>query len=216
MPFYSHSLYALGWIVETYRGRTVIGHRGNEPGFNSLVRYLPELEWGVVIFRNSSGAWEAVEMICSHLIDELLNVPIPDRFDLTAVLQAHEKTKPDENQEGALDCPFSVQPGSPLGLSAPVTQYTGKYHNAGYHDLNLEIKDGKLWADCTDRCFGFILSLEHCSAYVFIAEIRDIENNTRRVRAEFKLDADKRVSALGVAFVPEMKPELIWFDRVIE
>jgi CubicO group peptidase (beta-lactamase class C family) len=85
IPFYSQALYALGWVVETYRGLTVIGHDGRIPGFNSLMRYLPELEWGIVIFRNSNGAEDIAEILCWYLADGLLSVPTPERLDRTAL-----------------------------------------------------------------------------------------------------------------------------------
>ena len=85
IPFYSQALYALGWVIETYRGLTVIGHDGRVSGFNSLMRYLPGLEWGIIIFGNSNGAGDIAEILCWHLVDELLSVPTPERLDWTAL-----------------------------------------------------------------------------------------------------------------------------------
>lgn len=85
MPFYSQALYALGCVIETYRGLTVIGHDGRVSGFNSLMRYLPELEWGIVIFGNSNGAGDIAEILCWHLVDELLSVSTPELLDWTAL-----------------------------------------------------------------------------------------------------------------------------------
>jgi hypothetical protein len=89
-------------------------------------------------------------------------------------------------------------------------QYAGKYQNAGYHDLILEDKDEKLWADCSDRNFGFVLSLDHVSGDTFVAEIRDfLDDSKRNVGAEFQLGALGEVESLGVEFVEEMKAEII-------
>lgn len=73
-------------------------------------------------------------------------------------------------------------------MSVSLLQYAGKYRNAGYHDLILEDKDGKLWADCSDRNFGFVLSLDHVSGDTFVAEIRDfLDDSKRNVEPNFSL-----------------------------
>jgi len=123
MPFYSQALYALGLVVETYRGLTVIGHDGRVPRFNSLMRYLPELEWDIVIFGNSNGAGDIAEILSWHLVDGLLSVPTPERLDWTALQREyHEKSKQEEKDR--------LQP-KPLELgfamSVPLLQYAGKY-----------------------------------------------------------------------------------------
>jgi len=211
IPFYSQALYALGWVVETYRGLTVIGHDGSVPGFNSLMRYLPELEWGIVIFGNSNGAGDAAEIVCGHLVDELLSVPTPERLDWTALQREHHEKSKQEEKDRMQSKPLEPE----LAMSVPLFQYAGKYQNVGYHDLILEVKDGKLWADCSDRTFGFVLSFDHVSGDTFVAEIRDVLDDTKRnVGAEFQLGALGEVESLGVEFVEEMKAEMIWFTKV--
>lgn len=67
---FGYSLYALGWEVDTYRGRTVIGHDGGMPGFCSLMRYLPDHDWGFVVLGNSNGAAEVARTLFWSLVDE--------------------------------------------------------------------------------------------------------------------------------------------------
>lgn len=73
--------YALGHYVQKYRGNTVIGHTGNAPGYGSLMRFSPELGWGVVILGNSTNALKVAEMLFLHLLDENLGVDQKERFD---------------------------------------------------------------------------------------------------------------------------------------
>ncbi|KAF2790876.1 beta-lactamase/transpeptidase-like protein [Melanomma pulvis-pyrius CBS 109.77] len=214
MPFYSQSLYALGWYVESYRGHTVIGHDGYVTGFKSLMRYMPEKEWGIVIFGNSNGAGATEDILCGHLIDELLNIPTPERVDwATFRRDRYKKYKEKENEDENKDLP--VRPNTASAVSVPLTQFAGKYHNAGYHDLVLKVKDAKLQADCSDRCFGFVLFFEHIFQDVFITEMQDsLDGSKSRIRAEFQRDAGGQLSSLGVAFEEDMKDQLIWFTRV--
>lgn len=206
IPFHSQSMYALGWVVETYRGRQVIGHGGNDCGFESLMQYLPELEWGIVICGNSNGAGDAAWILYGHLVDELLGVPSSERFDWAAL--ARERNAKDKKEHL-----FPEQPNPPLPMSVPISHFTGRYHNSGYHDLVLVVKDGKLQADCTDRTLGSVCTFEHVSGNAFVAEMQDLLGDKRRMKAEFLLDEGGYVRSLGVTFVAEMEDERIWFRK---
>jgi CubicO group peptidase (beta-lactamase class C family) len=202
-PFHGQPLYALGLVEESYRGRTVIEHNGDVPGFSSAMRYLPELEWGVVIFGNSGEADHLAEALYLHLVDELLCIPAPERIHREGQRQAEEpRSDPDPAKP-------AIKPSSPL------LHYAGTYRNAGYHDILVEIKDGKLFADCSDRTFGFTLTIDHVSGDDFVAEMRDIYNGMKRaVGVNFELGLDGRGTSLGVEFEEEMKSEFIRFARV--
>jgi hypothetical protein len=201
-PYHSQPLYALGLIVESYRGRAVIEHNGAVAGFNSAMRYLPELEWGVVILGNSGEAHHLAEELYLHLVDELLCIPAPER------IYREEKRAEEVPSESS---PADSSSGPPLDL----LDYAGTYRNTGYHDIRVEIKDGKLFADCSDRTFGFTLDFDHVSRDNCVAEMRDTYNGTRRVvGANFEVGQDGRVSSLGIELEEEMKAVLISFERV--
>lgn len=202
-PFHGQPLYALGLVEESYRGRTVIEHNGDVPGFSSAMRYLPELEWGVVIFGNSGEAHPLAEALYLHLVDELLCIPAPERIHREGQRRAEEpRSDPDPAKS-------AIEP------SPPLLNYAGTYRNAGYHDIRVEIKDGKLFADCSDRTFGFTLTIDHVSGDDFVAEMRDIYNGMKRaVGVNFEVGPDGRGTSLGVEFEEEMKSEFIRFGRV--
>ncbi|OCL11461.1 beta-lactamase family protein, partial [Glonium stellatum] len=211
MPFHSHMCYALGWGLETYRGYTIVDHDGGVSGFGSLMRYIPEKEWGIVIFGNSNGANNAEEMICWHLIDALLGTPSQEKFDYNTFLRNQEKEQREEEEKD----PYPERPASALAPSAPISSYAGRYRNAGYHDLLVEIVDGKLQADAKDRTFGFTLTFEHVSGEFFEVVMLDILDDTRRrLRAEFKLNSSGVVHDLGINLAGDMQDPLIWFIRV--
>ena len=123
-PFHSHLLYALGWEIETYRGYTVIGHDGCVDGFGSSMRYLPQLEWGIVLFGNSDGANAVAEILCWHLIDELLAVPASQRFDWDRFAKQQEQTNADKEEGKDL---YPERPNPPLPMAAPLQSHVGRY-----------------------------------------------------------------------------------------
>jgi hypothetical protein len=212
LPFYSQPLYAFGWVVESYRGRKVIGHDGDVTGFKSSMRYMPEYEWGIVILTNSDDGDNVAEVLCYHLIDELLRVSSTERVDWLA-LQRERYTKSQKGDNEDENSPERSDQLLPTSVS--LEHLTGKYHNAGYHELVLQIIDDKLQADCHERSVRLILTFEHVTQDVFLLEIRDaLDGSTRRVRAEFSIDGRGKVCSLGVAFVEEMEDHLIWFERI--
>ena len=210
-PFHSHLLYALGWEIENYRGYTVIGHGGCISGFGSLMRYLPQLEWGIVIFGNADGANQVAEILCWHLIDELLGVPASERFDWDEFARQQEESYADEQREDL----YPERPDPPLPMSACLQSYVGRYRNAGYHDLVVDLQDGRLHVDAKDRSFGFDLWFEHVSGEHFIAEnIYMVDGDKERMKARFLHDSSGGVQSLGIAFVKEMEDPMIWFTKV--
>ncbi|KAF2269796.1 beta-lactamase/transpeptidase-like protein [Lojkania enalia] len=210
-PFHSHMLYALGLVVESYRGRKVIGNDGDVYGLHSLIRWMPELKWGIVILGNSEGAFDAAFMLFLWLVDELLAVPRGERVDWEEF--QHENNRKAEREEEDEVLQSNLESAVPMSL--PIEGYVGVYENAGYHILRVELKDGKLSADCSDRCFGFELSFKHLPGDCFIVESHDIlGDSTSKIGAEFRVGEDGYVEQLGVEFVEEMKGELIWFSRL--
>lgn len=96
----------------------------------------------------------------------------------------------------------------------PLERHVGKYVNAGYHGLSFEIKDDKLFADCSDRSFPFTLTLRHLSGQPFVADLYDLSDVeiTTKKKAVFAVEGEK-VKSLGISFIEELPDELVWFDR---
>ena len=68
-------------------------------------------------------------------------------------------------------------------------------------------------ADCDDRCYPFVLTLEHLAGSKFSVELHDVRSNEKRgLKGEIRVEYDKVVS-LGLGFEPGVKGHLIWFDR---
>ncbi len=208
-PFHSHMLYALGWEVETYHGETIIGHDGATNGFECKMLYLPRLQWGVVIFGNVLAAARAQEVICSALVDDLLNVPMEQRFDW----EKHWKEEDVESESKTKEEIYPDLPTTPIPLTLPPSLYAGLYMHEGYGNVVVKYEKRMLRVDATDRTWRFKLSLEHVSGEFFVAELLDVDTLTKdNIKAQFRLDAKGTVSEFGIDLVEELE-DLIWFRR---
>ena len=86
--------YALGLIVQDYRGRKVLTHGGSLPGFVSQVVMIPDADLGVAVLTNQeSGA--AFNAIAYHIVDHYLGAPPVDWID------AYEKISARQNAAAA-------------------------------------------------------------------------------------------------------------------
>ncbi|RSM12565.1 hypothetical protein CEP52_002319 [Fusarium oligoseptatum] len=95
----------------------------------------------------------------------------------------------------------------------PLDQYTGYYWNAGYHGMNVEIKDDALFIDATDRSMAFTLTFEHERDQTkYTAHLSDFwEGGDDLIPAEFVFDGEKAVK-MGLDLEP-LIGDKIWFER---
>jgi CubicO group peptidase (beta-lactamase class C family) len=213
---FGHTLYALGWEVHSYRGHRIIGHDGAVGGFGSTMKYIPDLNWGVILFANGDeGANDCIEAIAMTLIDQLIGVPQEDRLDWSKV-NREESDKDEKDADAASDSEDDKDEERPNAAAIPLERYAGVYHNTGYRTIRLEFRDGHLYADCTDRCFQFHMVIRRKVGNRFRAEIRDaLDDQTDSLPIKFELsERSGNVLRVGLGFMVGM--ELIWFDRVAD
>jgi hypothetical protein len=210
IPFGSRPLYALGLVHESYRGRTVISHSGSVPGFKAAVAYMPEFDWGFVSFGNADDADYINETLKWTLMDEILGVPKEERVDWSAFFRGWEQMAQEEDKEVK---PEFEKPENPEPLGAALEEIVGTYHDAGYKDLIIGMKDGKLVADCTDRCFPFMLTFEHLTGNKFVVDRRYTWDTLKgKLRGEVRIEQGK-VTSVGVELEEDVEGGLIWFKR---
>ena len=211
LPFHSDPLYCLGLYKESYRGHTLIGHDGAVPGFKAKMCYLPKHDWGIVIFGNTELSLYAIYTLTYVLIDEVLGVPAADRVDWAAFFRQQHENFEAEDKEVDLEL-VKPERSEPMGLG--LESVVGHYFDPGYKELVVEWKEGKLVADCTDRCFPFMLTFEHLTGTMFAAELHDVwEDESRKLKSEVRI-VDGQVVSLGVGFEKDIEGGLIWFHRV--
>lgn len=110
--------------------------------------------------------------------------------------------------EKPMKCKNSVLP-----QETPLRAYVGRYWNAGYRTMTVQIKEDQLFIDATDRSMGFTMTLEHVKDQTkYIGYLMDdIELTDEPVDAEFLFE-DGRAVKMGLELEPAIK-EMIWFKR---
>jgi hypothetical protein len=211
IPFKSEELYTLGLSLTGYRGYTLIGRYGSVPGFRAMVCFMPKLDWGLVIFGNSSSATYVSDILKFTLLDDVIGVRKEDRVDWGVFFKnfhtmddAEDAEKPEWTKVDSVE---------PLGIA--LEKMVGGYHNIGYKGLVLEMKEGKVMADCSDRCFPYVLAFEHLTGNSFTVEMHGIWEGRlySTIRGEIRTEGGQ-VMAIGVGLETDVKGGLVWFDRV--
>ncbi|KAK1246510.1 hypothetical protein MKX08_000312 [Trichoderma sp. CBMAI-0020] len=229
-PFTSPLLYAAGWETHYYRGHLVVAHNGCIAGSSSIHFFIPDFKFGGAVFGNSDDAGYLGDVLLQEFLDELIGLPQDQRLNWDKVLyEKYNDKKYDEygtnDNEDAEDEEKAAEeerqklcPGikEPEPQKMPLSAYTGEYWNPGWRGLVVEIKDGQLFIDCSDRSYVFTLQLRHvCEQTKYIAIEREVVGGLAIVlRAEFRFDNGTAVR-LGVWF-EEKLDDYIWFDRVQE
>jgi CubicO group peptidase (beta-lactamase class C family) len=207
------SLYTMGLYRETYRGATLMNHDGSVPGFEAAMGFLPAQEWGFVICTNSCLGSYVNDIVKHVLMDEVLGVKEEDRVDWEGVFR-ERRAKALERAREEKEKPEWKAPENPEPLGTAMQGLVGKHFNKGYKEIGLEMREGKVVADCSDRCFPYMLTFEHQSGNQFVADWHDVWGDDHlNMKAEVKLDGDGKVVAVGVDFEENMEG-LIWFERI--
>jgi Beta-lactamase/Domain of unknown function (DUF3471) len=213
-PLTSQIACGAGLDIFYYRDHMVVNHDGSIPGFGTCHFFLPEFEFGGVIFGNSSEGGSKVATILLHeLIDEVLKIPKVERLDWNKI---ESEDRLDKDQLAVEELRQRLCPGiiEPQPQTMPLSTYLGEYWNPGYHSLTMTIKNDELFIDATDRSFGFTLTFEHvCDQRKYIAHLSDfLEGGDVPFRAEFGFQKNK-VVRMGLHLEAALE-ELIWFDRI--
>jgi hypothetical protein len=212
-PFTSPTACGLGWEICYYKGYKVVSHDGSIPGFGTCHFFLPDFRFGGAVFGNSGGGGRVATILAHELIDEVLGVAETERLGWNKIEAEYDSDNElgDENKLRQKLCHDITKSQS---QKMPLVAYTGEYWNPGYHSLTVEIKNGKLFIDATNRSMGFTLAFDHVSEQTkYIAHLSDfLEGGDDPLEAEFNFDNDRAVK-MGLNLEPELE-ELIWFDKV--
>jgi CubicO group peptidase (beta-lactamase class C family) len=227
--------YSLGWMVGVISGVEVFYHTGNVPGFTTFMMYIPQKKWAVAVMANGDiGGGPLVYALALELLSKVLEMK--KRPDVDVIWANTTRIRRDimENLR-KIAYPDAPPPEKAIKHALPLHAYTGLYHHPGYRTINLTLnppatyvgvpipsENGKiLHAKMTDRTWPQILDFEHINAEHFLVRwhmdfprATNFDLETEAGKAQFEIGSDSRVQRVGIGFVPEMWPELIWFDRV--
>lgn len=150
-PEISHKSYAMGSIVDYYRGHKRITFAGNLYGFSATVAFLPNDNAGVVILANINDSY--LHQVLSHSIfDRLLG---SEPIDWNARYQQIHKRTEEYYQKMAEKNP----PPPTEALELHQKSYLGLYQSQGYGSIQCIVRKKHLIAviggvECSMRYIG--------------------------------------------------------------
>ena len=157
--------YALGWMVQDYRGHKVIQHGGGTLGFRAVVVLIPEKNTGFAIVNNSEDN-ELVPGLHYELLDHYLGLPKHDWPKAFRDFFA-ERNKAGLEAQKAAD---AQRPQSSPTL--PLASYAGSYSDPWYGPIAITETGGQLAIDFKQTP-GMVGPLEHWAYDTFVARWPD-------------------------------------------
>ncbi|KAK8120095.1 hypothetical protein PG999_004215 [Apiospora kogelbergensis] len=223
--------YALGWMVNPYKGHTVYNHAGGMEGYGAEVFFLPDLGYGVVTLANTAMTSNfAGRTLAWKLINDKLGVAEEDRYDWA---DAGKKSIQDilSSYDSAVDrlYPERAKPSLPLAL--PLQKYAGTYYHPAYQNLTVEVVDGDsspsglgqsskshLKASRANAVWAMSYEFEHVSSE-FWAVFINMKNSPNWLsgqvaKAEFRLGPGGWPDVLVMEYMEDGTEGSIAFERV--
>ena len=130
--------YALGWVLEDYRGRLIIWHNGGIDGMLSHQGFLPEENLGVVVLTNSDRS-RLDAALFYRIVDAFLGEPVKDWSQIFLTQAKEGEAKAEEARKKAEESRVpNTQP------SLDLAGYCGAYENEMYGTAEVKKEADKL------------------------------------------------------------------------
>ncbi|KAK6850794.1 hypothetical protein PG987_000428 [Apiospora arundinis] len=223
--------YALGWMMNPYKGHTVYNHGGGMEGYGAEVFFMPDLGYGVVTLANTARTSNyAGKTLAWKLINDKLGVAEEDRYDWAA---AGKKAIHDvfSGYDSAVErlYPDRAEPSLPPAL--PLQKYAGTYYHPAYQNLTVEVVDNddsplgprqssktQLKASRANAVWDMSYDFEHVSGE-FWAVFIDLKKSPNWLsgevaKAEFRLGSDGWPDELVVEYMEDGNEGVITYERV--
>lgn len=203
-PEMPHLDYALGWMVQNYRGHELLHHGGGITGFTSLMGVLPGEGLGVVILTNRSGGAFTYAVLL-ETVDRFLGLESRDWIDRFRELEEQAQQAADEAGAGNED------PGDDGDADAPPTHpledYAGTYRHPTYGPLEVVHRGDSL----AGRLGTLGIALRHSHHGLFEAEADEPLLDGFDLSFHFETGRSGEVEAVTVPLEPAVDP--IRFER---
>jgi CubicO group peptidase (beta-lactamase class C family) len=185
--------YALGWMVDNYRGHGRVHHGGNIDGFSAMVSFLPNDGLGFVVLTNKNGT-ALPELLIRTAIDRILGLEAVDWIgDAVKKLAEGEAVGKKAEEKKATRRRPGTAPAHKLD------EYGGDYIHPGYGDLKVTLKGTQL---------GFIYNgiatpLSHWHYETFNG-IKTEDPTFEDMKLTFRTDVNGNVVGVAVPFEPSL------------
>ena len=189
-PEFGPASYAMGWVVDTYRGHLRTTHGGAIDGFIASIALFPNDDAAVAVFANAGGTGYP-DTIALHAADRVLQLPSKDwNRERLARRSARKVTaKAAQAKKGA-----TRKSGA---ASHPLDDYAGDYENPGYGVLRIVRNGDALKATYN----GIATPLEHWHYDVWNGMKGD-DVTLENTKFKFESDFDGNIASVVVPLEP--------------
>ena len=132
------ALYGLGWDLQEYNGKKIVGHTGGVNGFVTSVTLIPEEKLGIVVLTNTD-ANSFFEALKWELMDAYLGLPYRNYSNRMLMNQKARETQTEKMLAAKKDT-INSKPKTDL----PLSNYTGEYLHELYGKMNIKLENGEL------------------------------------------------------------------------
>lgn len=132
------SLYGLGFELSEYAGRKIVSHTGGVTGFVSAVTLVPEEKLGIAVFTNTDQN-DFFYALNQEILDAYLKLPYRN-YSQVLMDNYKKSTFQQDSTAGKLTDSVALH----LTTTLPLKDYTGKYSNDVYGNMDVVLKNGKL------------------------------------------------------------------------
>jgi CubicO group peptidase (beta-lactamase class C family) len=137
-PENSYPSYAMGWIVQYYRGHRHVWHNGGIDGFYTQVNTYPDDKLGIVAFVNQVDN-RVIDVVSYYIADLFLGLESIDWNTRYRGPGADEEQQAEEEEQAEEEPVKGTKPSHPL------KDYAGEYENDGYGTFKIWLDDKKLY-----------------------------------------------------------------------
>lgn len=174
--------YALGVVMDVYRGATLLQHGGADAGFRSQVAWFPEHETGIAVLSNlaSGNPGARVRRVADVVLGAVLD-PAPE---------AAEQREPDQAT--------AERPGLALSVEL-LSRYEGPFRTPMFN-MQLDVREGALWLTSPEE-ERLVASERLEGARILVAEqpnLAELTGTYYSPEIETLYEVRKRESGLGV------------------
>ncbi|KAF9922861.1 hypothetical protein FBU30_007004 [Linnemannia zychae] len=120
--------YGLGWMLDSYKGHTIVYHGGSNPGYRSNLAFFPDDDLVVAHLANIQVT-DLPSSLPFYIADGLLNLPKTEDWIHKYTLKITQETYDFYAQMAKNDIPDRIE-GKPH--SRPLTDYVGEYAHPIY------------------------------------------------------------------------------------
>ena len=185
--------YALGWMVDTYRGHRRVHHGGNIDGFSALVSLFPNDDLGFVVLTNKNGTG-LPELLVRTAADRILGLEAVDWIGDAAKRRVEGEEVGKKAEEKRIT---RRRPGK--SPAHKFEEYAGDYVHPGYGGLKVDLQGGRL----SFTYNGITAPLEHWHYETFDGGKADDPTFTA-MKLTFRTDVNGNVVGVAVPFEPSL------------